>query len=472
MLTRTDLEADQINAVAFIASGEDSLICADVGTGKTVISLTAADEALLEGRVTKWLVLAPLLVATDTWAQEPEQWEHLQHMRMRIACGDEAERWDAINDPDADVVVLNYENLEWLMSLFPRPRTIKGVREPETLPFDGLICDEIDKLKEVSSKRFKAFRERIRCFNMRIGLTGTLIPNKLTEAWGQTYIIDGGQSFGRSFYEWRKKFFYPTDYNQRKWAPFPNTRQTMIDTLKDMAFRLKAHNLPPVIAQPSHMMTLPPEIRERYNELERHFFIEVDDEHGKRRTIDAANAAVLSGKLQQICAGFSYVDKGKDAVWHSKERFEWLHELRHSLSGEQLLVFYHFNEERDELLRRYPDLAYLGGGVSNKKARARIAQWNRGELDIMALHPGSAGHGLNLQKSGAHHIAFLTMPWSGGMYKQVTGRLARRGQTAPEIYVHTALFRDTIDLEVFGTVTGKLSGMEEFLDDLEYAIAA
>ena len=464
MLRYTDLDSQQINAIAFIDSGEDSLICADVGTGKTVISLTAADHALLNGDVKRWLVLAPLLVATDTWAAEPEQWEHLQHCNMAIACGDEKQRWDAING-DADIVVMNYENLQWLMSLFPRPR--KG--QPDPLPFDGLICDEIDKLKDVSTNRFKDFRNRIKAFRKRIGLTGTLIPNKLTEAWGQTYIVDGGQSFGRSFYKWRQEHFYPTDYNQRKWAPFPNTRAYMIDTLKDLAFRLRAVGLPEVVPETPHYMTLPDDVRDVYAELERHLFIEVEDDKGKLRKIDAANSAVLSGKLQQICSGFSYVDKTKEAVWHSTERFEWLAGLIERLGGKQLLMFYHFNEERDELLRRYPGLPYLGGGVSNAKARQHIAAWNNGDLPLMALHPASAGHGLNLQRSGAHHIAFLTMPWSGGLYKQVVGRLARRGQSAERIHVHTALFRDTIDEDVFGIVTGRLTGMESFLDDLEAA---
>jgi SNF2 family DNA or RNA helicase len=471
MLTRADLDAEQIQCITFIASGEDSLICADVGTGKTVIALTAADEALAEGEVHRWLVLAPKLVATDTWQIEPGEWEHLRHLSVAIACGNEKQRTLAV-DSGADIVVMNYENLQWLLSLYPRPRTIRGVREIDTLPFDGLICDEIDKLKDVSAKRFKTFRERIRCFRKRIGLTGTLIPNKLTEAWGQTFIIDGGESFGRSFYEWRRLNFYPTDYQQRKWAPFPNTRADMIDTLSSLAFRLKAKGLPPVIALPSHRMTLPPEIRERYNKLEKDFFLTLPDEHGRTRKVDAANSAVLSGKLQQICAGFSYVDKTKEAVWHSRARFDWLDALLREYSGDQMLIFYHFNEEKDELLRRYPNIDFLGGGVSNKKARARIAAWNAGEIDKLALHPGSAGHGLNLQKSAAHRIAFLTMPWSGGMYKQIIGRLCRRGQLAEQIFVHTALFRNTIDEEVFGTVTGKLSGMEDFLDELELATAA
>ena len=465
MLTYANLESDQLYCIEFIDAGEDTLVCADVGTGKTIISLTAALHALNRGEVHRWLVFAPKLVATDTWADEVALWQHLYPIKMVIACGTAKQRIAAI-ESDANVVVMNYENLPWLMNHYPRPLKRKGVRPPDPLPFDGLICDEIDKLKDVSANRFKAFRERINVFTKRIGLTGTLIPNKLTEVWGQTYIIDGGESFGRSFYKWRREYFYPTDFQQRKWAPFPDTRQTILNRLSDLAYRLRAVNLPEVVTVKPIMMRLPLDIRARYVELEKNFLLLLDDTAGKQREIEAANSAVLSGKLQQICAGFSYVDRSKEAIWHSKTRFDWYDELYTGL-GEQLLVFYHYREELDELRRRYPDLHYLGGGVSNKKARASIKAWNNGQLTQLALHPASAGHGLNLQKSGAHHIAFLTLPWSGGMYKQVIGRLARRGQSAKKIYVHTALFSDTIDEMVFGVVTGKLTGMEDFLNDLE-----
>lgn len=463
MLKYSDLESDQLRAIGFIESGEDSLICADVGTGKTVIALTAAQNALLEGEVQRWLVLAPLLVATDTWAYESDEWEHLQHLNFIVACGDATQRQFAI-DMNCDVTIMNYENLQWLMDQYPRPR--KG--EPETLPFDGLICDEIDKLKSVSTNRFKAFRHRIKNFRKRVGLTGTLTPNDLLEAWGQTYIIDAGESFGTSYYEWRQKYFYPIDYKQHKWLPLPGTRQHIIETLSPLAYRLKAKGLPEVRFMEPDKLTLPPTIRGHYDELERQFYLEVKDKDGKTREINAANAAVLKGKLQQICAGFSYVDGGKDCVWHSHDRFEWLHKhiLLSWAADQQLLIFYHFNEERDEIARRYPDMHFLGGGISNKQKRESIKQWNAGKLPYMALHPASAGHGLNLQKSAAHHIAFLTIPWSGGMVKQVTGRLARRGQTEPVVYVHTALFDDTVDQDVFQSVSGKLDRMESFLDDL------
>ncbi len=456
MLTRLDLDAYQVNAIQFCGTGEDTLLVADVGTGKTVIALTAGQDAIYSGEVHRWLVVAPKLVATDTWAKEPELWEHLQDMDVRIACGTPEQRRDAICST-AQFVVINYENLSWLMDEYPR----KGQADP--LPFDGLICDEIDKLKSVSSNRFKDFRNRIKKFNKRIGLTGTLVPNELTEAWGQTYMVDGGETFGRSFYSWRKKYFYPIDYKQYDWVPLPGTRDYMLDALNGLAFRIEAEGLPRVIAHEPTELQLPDSVTDMYRELEREYYLIVEDCQGEPREVEAVNTAVLKGKLQQMCAGFSYVDGGKDAVWHSYDRFVWLLDLFGRLNR-QLLVFYHFNEERDELLRRFPNCALLQGGDNAK--RATIDAWNAGKLDMLALHPASAGHGLNLQKSGAHDIAFLTIPWSGGMFKQVTGRLARRGQVADHVNVWTALNVQTVDYDVFATVTDKLDTMQDFQDAL------
>jgi len=454
-----ELLPEQSDCITFIGSGEDALIAADVGTGKTVIALTAAQDALRAGKVTRWLVLAPKLVATDTWAQEPSEWAHLQDLDVAIACGTPASRLKAVQS-DAPVVVMNYENLPWLLDQFPR-----GSKK-DTLPFDGLICDEIDKLKTVKSNRFKVLRNRIGVFNKRIGLTGTLIPNDPTELWGQVYMIDGGASMGRSFYKWREKYFYPIDFNQYKWKPLPDTGQHLLQALDGLCYRLPAQGLPEVCLADPEYLTLPESIRSRYRELEREYLLIVEDTAGKSRKVDAANAAVLAGKLQQITAGFSYVDGTREAVWHSRQRFDWLEKLREKLAGEQLLVFYHFIEELDELRRRYPKLQHLGNGVPTRRARDAIRRWNAGEISMLALHPSSAGHGLNLQKSGARHIAFLTLPWSGGMFRQVTGRLARRGQTARQIFVHTALCESTVDQAVFERVTQRMAGMDDFLHTL------
>lgn len=461
MLTYNDLASDQLDAIDYIGAGEDALLCADIGTGKTVISLTAAKNALENHDVNRWLVAAPLMVANDAWSNEPQEWEHLRDLDIAYALGDAKQRASAL-ERNADITVINYENLPWLMDQYPK----KGKIDP--LPFDGLICDEIDKLKSVSTNRFKTFRNRIKVFEKRIGLTGTLLPNNLEEIWGQVFIVDGGESFGRSFYEWRKEFFYPTDYKQYSWEPFAGSRDKIIERLADITYRLKATGLPEPRIHDPHMLTLPPTIAAKYKKLEDDFYLALDE----KREVTAESSGVLVGKLQQICAGFSYVDEAnprkrtQPPVWHSKDKLDWLSDTVHS--NEQTLVFYHYKAELDELLRRHK-MPYIGGGQNTAKSKRNIEAWNAGDIRTMALHPAAAGHGLNLQKSNAHRIAFLTMPWSGGMWNQVIGRLARRGNRSKYVDIYTALFKNTIDETVFNTVTYRSNEMREFLDALEKA---
>ena len=466
MLNYDDLDAKQIECIGFIGEGEDSLILADVGTGKTVIGYTAGQEAYRLDEVKRWLVLAPLLVCTDTWANEPEYWGHLQNLSVAIACGTEAERIAAL-DKGAVFTVINFENLQWLLDRYPKS---KG---NDTLPFDGLIIDELDKLKTCSSKTFKTFRNRIGVFKKRIGMTGTVMPNDLTEVWGQMYMVDAGQRLGRSFYKWRDEGFYPTDFERRKWKPLPGTYDKVVEAMADITYRLPAPaDIPPVELVTPHKMTLPDDVKDLYEKLEKDYYLLVEDDTGKKREVDAANAAVLSGKLQQICAGFTYVDRSKEAVWHSEARLDWADEMVNvQLADEQVLIVYQFDAEREKLKGLFPNLPILGGKVASKTKAKYIADWNAGVSRVMALHPDSASHGLNLQKSGAHHIAFLTVPWSGGAWKQVTGRLARRGQSAPIVYAHTAQFRNTIDEQVLETVTGRTANLQTFLDDLYAATA-
>lgn len=487
MFTPADLELDQLAAIDFINERCDALLCADVGTGKTVIALTAADRALKNGDVKRFLTLAPRLVALDTWMGEPAQWSHLQHLRLGLAMGTPEQR-KAVIDGDDPIVVINYENLLWLLTEYPQ------------LPFDGILYDEIDFLKEVRSKRFKMLRRRVKHFNLRVGFTGTITPNKLLELWAPVFLLDGGESFGRSFYKFRDRYFYPIDFHQHTWVPLPDSYDIILNRLKGLAYRLKSrHKTVPVLTEPVRC-NLPIAIKPYYKELENEYFLVLKDSQRRSRIIDVESRAVLQVKLQQLCAGFSYVDpvgchqcnardvvklpksKGficadcktplhRDVIWHSRVKFEKLDVLRASLGDQQRIIFYYFDEEREELLRRIPGLPVLSG-LSDGKARQLIADWNAGRIIEMALHPMSAAHGLNLQKSAAHHMAFLTWPWSGGKVKQAIGRLVRRGQLSPHVFIHSFIFNDTVDERVIATVREKLDNLEDFHDDLELVVNA
>lgn len=495
------LDDDQRAAIAWMQEADDSLLAADIGTGKTVMSMTVADRALKEGRVTRWLVVAPTTVASETWGREAVQWSHLEHLEVALAIGPEAARRQKAIDSGAPIVAINYENLAWLMDVYPKPRRGK----PDTLPFDGIIYDELDKMKEVSSGRFKSIRNSWDRFTMHIGLTGSLVPKDLTEVWGQTFLIYEGEPWkglnksgemrtGRSFVNWRKDYFYPTDFNQYKWKPFETTREELLEILRPLCFRLKAKGLPEVVVTEPTRLTLPDTVKAKYKELEKEFYLLLHDDHGEH-TIDVANAAVLKSKLQQICAGFSYVDPHTchkcesreiglnkrrkfvckscgvklepHVVWHDKRKYDDLDQYIRKLGNKPIIIGYHFKEELAELLRRYPALRWLGGGAKQTDRIQTVRFWNDKKIMEMALHPAAASHGLNLQHSGCQDIFMLTWPWSGGVLKQFCGRLARRGAQVDEVFLHSAVYEDTVDEQIQEVALTRKEFMEDFLDDLD-----
>ena len=102
-------------AIEFILNNPITAAILDMGLGKTAITLTAIEE-LLHNRfeIRKVLVVAPLRVARSTWPQEIRKWDHLSELRYSVIIGTPAERMSALK-ADADIYIINRENLTWLM---------------------------------------------------------------------------------------------------------------------------------------------------------------------------------------------------------------------------------------------------------------------------------------------------------------------------------------------------------------------
>ena len=109
--------------------------------------------------VRKVLIIAPLRVARDTWSAEIEKWEHLKPLRYSVAVGTEEERIAAIK-ADADIYIINRENLDWLVN-------------NTTFDYDMIVIDELSSFKNHQSKRFKALMKVRPNVKRIVGLTGT-----------------------------------------------------------------------------------------------------------------------------------------------------------------------------------------------------------------------------------------------------------------------------------------------------------
>ncbi len=473
MLKESDLRFRQQDCIDFCSGDTETMIFADVGTGKTVIALTAFRDWCRYKSDRRALVLAPKRVCTDVWAQEIDEWEHLKDAGFTIECaaGKPEHKRREIIEGDADIALLNYENYPWLAETYPKP------------PFNFLICDEIDKLKDRTTYRFKG-REWIdkkskkvrsyegmkkyrKHFETVIGLTGTPTSNHLMDIWPQVFIVDGGASLGKSFNAFKCKHFYQTDYLGYQFDVLPGHEDVIHKSISPITYRIEREDdIPPVIETPPRFVELSPSELKQYKKFEREYLIILES----GENIESPHAAAAYGKLRQFANGFAYTEedegtlpKVKNTVWFTKPKYTELDALIGELQGQQLMVVYHFKSQLDELRRRYKDIKYLGGGVSDKQASKTIAEWNSGELGLLALHPMSAGHGLNLQKSGAHHIVMLTQPESAGLHEQVIGRLRRTGNTATTVFVHRILTRNTVDIEQDLKVHNKVTNQAEFL---------
>ena len=169
-------------ATRFIVEHPVAAVLLQMGLGKSVITLTAIAELVLERfEVCRVLVIAPLRVARDTWPAEIQKWDHLKGLTYSVAVGTEAERRSALQK-NTLIHIINRENVQWMI-------------EQSGLPFqyDMLVIDELSSFKSHQAKRFRALmRMRPRVARV-VGLTGTPSSNGLMDLWAEFRVLDMGR---------------------------------------------------------------------------------------------------------------------------------------------------------------------------------------------------------------------------------------------------------------------------------------
>jgi SNF2 family DNA or RNA helicase len=411
------------------------MVLAPVGAGKTAITLTAMRDAISTELVKRFLVVAPKRVCTSVWPAEQKLWA--PDLKLAVAVGTPKQR-EAAFASDADIVVINYDNLQSIQNL-------EG--------FDGIVFDELTRLKNPSGARFKALLKVLDKIKIRWGLTGSFTSNGLEDVFGQCKIIDQ-TLLGRSKGAFMQQYFVLINKDFGEWAPRVGSLQRVMEVIKPATYVLDAGDykdkLPPL-----HTVEMRCDMPDRlpYEKMKKHFVVELKDEQ-----ITAVNAAVVTGKLQQMAGGWIYqtetsasntpgrLNVTQTPVWFSSHKFDLLHDLIEENQHANTIIVYNYVEELAELKRRYPHALT----VNDTKA---IDRWNAGEVEMLLIHPKSAGHGLNLQHGG-NRIIFVSLPWSLELYEQTVGRLHRSGQKH-DVWCYVLLTNKTIDERIWAALHDK-----------------
>lgn len=464
------LRYEQRLDIAWFDDRKYGLYFADVGSGKTVVALTAIKIKIEKMLVRSAIAFAPLRVCEETWQNEGKRWRHLNSMEIVSAAGlAPAKRIEVLENPMYDIVMLNYEVLPWLMKTFP-----EGIEGKDLCWFD-----ESDKMSSPKSLRFKGvgsqrgvkkgleyvpgFKRWRHVFERIYGMTGTPTRNAMLNMYAQVYCVDGGERFGQSFYKWRDLHFNEFKSRDGKWSRWELKTghfDIIMDAVKDITRRGKSpDSLPEVFYPPPRRVKLPPHVKKQYKAMKDEFILAMKDGN-KVKTNTPSDAY---NKLRQIAAGFIYRGRGKERVGYDLHdaKYKELESLIGELQGAQLIIVYHYEHQIERLRKHFSGRSFADAGESGA-----IQQWNEGNLQFMALHPQSEGVGLNLHLSGANQMVMLAEPESAGMWKQVVGRLARTGQEKT-VYVHRIHARGTIDSLRAWKTRSKLQLLERVLDYVE-----
>jgi SNF2 family DNA or RNA helicase len=438
----------QEKAADFLYEHDRAMILAPVGAGKTAITLTAMSDMLRCGLVKRWLVLAPKRVCTDVWPVEQPKWA--SEMPLAVAVGTPAQRLHALMS-DMPVVVTNYDNIQWLAT--------------QDLNFDGIVFDELTRLKNSSGLRFKALSKVIDKIKVRWGLTGSFTSNGLEDVFGQCKIVD--QSLlGRAKGAFMQQYFVLVNKDFGEWAPRVGSLEAVMKQIKPATFLLDAGEYKDKLP-PCHVVEMKCDLDDRapYEKMKKDFVVEFGTEQ-----ITAVNAGVVTGKLQQMSSGFVYntettasdtpgkFNVSNTPLWFSYHKFDLLDELIEENQHANTIIVYNYVEELAELKRRYP----TAQTINDTKA---IERWNDGKIELLLIHPKSAGHGLNLQHGGCKMV-FVSLPWSLELYEQTVGRLHRSGQTH-DVWVYLLMTNKTIDERIWGALKDKRAVSDIALEELK-----
>ena len=412
------------------------------GLGKTATTLTIIAEQF-EG---KTLIIAPKRVAETVWDAEVAKWQHLHHLKVSKIIGNSTQRTAGLNT-DADIYLINLENVAWLCDVSPK------------LVFTNLVIDESSRFKDPSTKRFKALKKHLKGFQRRIILTGTPTPQGIADLWSQVGILDLGERLETTLTKFRDKYLQPDQMNRHtrvvySWKPKLGADLQIQEKISDICYSLSAEDyleLPP-LTKLHHSIELDKSVRTKYDELRKDMVVSI-----KKEKITAPTAAALANKLLQFTSGSIYNEDGEAQEIH-RAKLERLESIMEE-SSSPTLVFYHFKHSLQRIRLQFPQAVVLDDD--------NIAAWRRGEIRMLLAHPQSGGIGLNLQCNVGEtaQTVWFDLPWSSENYIQANARIYRQGQEKPVIIHHLVVY-NSVDQHVVDVLDGKISNQEALLNAL------
>ncbi len=326
----------------------------------------------------------------------------------------------------------------------------------ETINFSGIIVDEIQNIKNFSSKQTKAVYKLQGKY--KLGLSGTPIENRLMELWTLFEFLNPGLLGNRN--KFQENFIIPIERYQDQ------------DTIEKLKKLISPFLLRRLKTDKSIIKDLPEKneikIYVELSEIQAKLYKEIIDKTLKDLESiisDKMNVLTLLVKLKQLCNHpYQYLKKSlpsfdngikmKDFIEESYklERLMEMVEIVIS-NGEKALIFTQFKQMGDLiygiLKRKYEsNILFFHGGVPEKKRRELVDEFQSNKSEsapIMILSLKAGGTGLNLTQ--ATTVFHFDRWWNPAVEDQATDRAYRIGQKSP-VNVYKFITNGTIEEKI------------------------
>jgi len=473
---RKELRPYQRAAIEFVKRTKRCGLFIDPGLGKTAITTTTFCDLIDDLECGMTLIVAPPRVAKKTWPDEFTAWAHTYGKTFVHITGSIAKRRRLLRRRVC-FHVISIDMLPWLLKELgghaPNARLIKQYLEegeedkaveenkwlpPKRMPYDAIIIDESSKVKTHSTSRWKALRLMAFRVQRFVLLTGTPAANGMHDLWAQLYLLDRGARLGHTITAFRNRWF-KENYNGHGYRVEKHAVSIIEEKIADIVFTLREEDyadLPPRMYN-NIVLQFDEATAKKYKEFERSYLLELNSE----KNLLVRDGAAISNKLQQLANGVVYDEKKEEHAFHSV-KLDGLADLVDEVQGQPVLVAYQFKSDAKRILARFKKAEMF---TDDPHVQDR---WNRGEIEMLLVHPKSAAHGLNLQFGGNVAVWYGTT-WSLEEYIQLNKRLHRSGQTKT-VMIHHLVVEGTIDEDTLAALGSKNDMQESLLNALKKRI--
>ena len=413
----------QLKICSFLSANKRGFCLADMGTGKTASVVWTVDYLFKQGKAKRVLIVGALSNMKSTWKDEFFAINPLY--QVTVLHGEREERLKLAKDT-AEIHVINHDGVEVIL-----PQLLQN-------NYDIVVIDELTAFKNDKADRWKAVFPLCRKAEYVWGLTGTPMPNRPDEVYGQIKLVKPENVAGISAFRFKEMVMRKT--STFTWQPRFDAHDTVSRYMK-----------PAIKIDKSEVLSLP-KVHHEYvqvplTQMQAEFYKKMKNDQfvaGGGATITAVNGGALMSKLLQVATGAIYNDDREAMKFDVQPRIDKTIELikqareRSTLGNKgKTLVFAPFRHTiamLEEELSKHFNVAVITGETSAKERAEIFSQFQtENQPDVILAVARAMSHGVTA--TAASCIVWFGPVTSNETYQQACNRIDRPGQTQ-EMYIY------------------------------------